>query len=239
MKFLIIGLGSMGKRRIRNLQYLGEHDIIGYDINEERRKECEKKYEIKIYDDIHRAMAEDPDALIISTPPDYHIDYELLAAKNNRHFFCEADISTEGMMELINICKNKNIISAPSATLRFNESILKIKDIVINNKIGNVVAFTYHMGQYLPDWHPWENISNFYVGKRETSATREMVPFELQWLTWIFGDIERLSCLKGKVSSLTVDIDDVYQLILQFKNKILGHLLIDVVSRICPAAKKI
>ena len=31
MKFLIIGLGSMGKRRIRNLQYLGHKEIIGFE----------------------------------------------------------------------------------------------------------------------------------------------------------------------------------------------------------------
>ena len=30
MKFFIIGLGSMGKRRIRNLKQLKQNDIIGF-----------------------------------------------------------------------------------------------------------------------------------------------------------------------------------------------------------------
>lgn len=231
MKFLVIGLGSMGKRRIRNLRHLGEKDIIGWDIKKDRRKECNEKYKIKIFDDIDKAMDEKPDVLIISTPPNYHIDYELLAAKNDKHFFCEAGIFTNGVEELVNLCKNKNLIAAPSCTFRFKESIRKIKELIDDEKIGKVVALTYHMGQYLPDWHPWEHISKFYVGKRETSATREMVPFELEWLTWIFGDIKRISCMKGKISNLPADIDDVYQLIFQFKNGIIGHLLIDVISR--------
>jgi predicted dehydrogenase len=129
------------------------------------------------------------------------------------------------------MCKNKKIIAAPSATFRFNESVKAIKELITSKKIGNVITLTYHMGQYLPDWHPWEDISKFYVGQRSTSATREMVPFELEWLTWIFGDISTVSCIKEKVSNLAADIDDVYQIIFKLKNGVIGHILIEVISR--------
>lgn len=231
MKLLVVGLGSMGKRRIRILQYLREGEIIGFDPREDRRKEAKEKYGVKTVDSFDKAMNENPDALIISTPPDHHLEYELLAAKNGKHFFCEAGVFNKGVDELIKICKDKEIVAAPSCTLRFNGSIKKIKELIDNKRIGKVIALTYHMGQYLPDWHPWEDISEFYVGKKETSATREMVPFELEWLTWIFGDIKKVSCIKNKVSNLKVDIEDVYQLIFQFKNGIIGNLLVEVISR--------
>jgi len=231
MKFLVVGLGSMGKRRIRNLLYLGEKNIIGFDMKKERREECEQKYQIRTFDNIEKALRENPDALIISTPPNHHIEYEVLAAKNNKHFFCEAGVLTEGVENLIKMCKKKAIIAAPSATFRFNESVRKIKKLVDDGKIGTISTLTYHMGQYLPDWHPWEPISKFYVGQRQTSATREMVPFEMEWITWIFGDVKKISCLKGKTSDLPVNIDDVYQVIFEFENGILGHLLVEVISR--------
>ena len=231
MKFLIVGLGSMGKRRIRNLQYLKEKDIIGFDLREDRRKEAEEKYGIATFGRIDDAMSKKADVLIISTPPNHHIEYELLAAKNNKHFFCEAGIFTDKIDELIKICKSKKIVAAPSCTMRFEYSVKKIKELVDSNKIGKIVAIAYHMGQYLPDWHPWEKITDFYAGQKETSAAREMVPFELEWLTWIFGDIKEISCIKGKISSLEADIEDVYQLIMQFKNQIIGNVLIEVVSR--------
>ena len=84
MKYLIVGLGSMGKRRIRNLQYLDETDVIGFDLRKDRRKESEEKYHIKTYATIEQAMNQDPDALIISTPPDHHLEYQMLAAKNKK-----------------------------------------------------------------------------------------------------------------------------------------------------------
>ena len=43
MKFLIVGLGSMGKRRIRNLHVNGEKNIIGFDIRPEKIKKTQKK----------------------------------------------------------------------------------------------------------------------------------------------------------------------------------------------------
>jgi predicted dehydrogenase len=231
MRFLVVGLGSMGKRRIRNLQYLGENDIIGFDTKKDRIQETEKKYKIPVYDDINKALAEDPDALVISTPPNYHIEYELLAAQHGIHFFCEAGVMTDQTDELIRLRKKKKIVAAPSATWRFNESIRTIKKLVDDGKIGRVSSLTYHMGQYLPDWHPWESIATFYVGQRQTSATREMIPFEMEWITWIFGDVKTISCLKGKTSDLPVNIDDVYQVIFEFESGVLGHLLVEVISR--------
>jgi predicted dehydrogenase len=231
MKFLVVGLGSMGKRRIRNLQFLGEKDIIGFDAKKERRDESAEKYKIQTFDDINASLAQKPDAFVISTPPNHHMEYEMLAAKNGLHFFCEAGVLSDSLDELIALVKKKKIVAAPSATFRFNDSIRMIKKLVDEGKIGTVSTLTYHMGQYLPDWHPWESIKSFYVGQRQTSATREMVPFEMEWITWIFGDVKTVSCLKAKTSDLPVDIDDVYQVIFEFKSGVLGHLLVEVISR--------
>jgi predicted dehydrogenase len=232
MKFLIVGLGSMGRRRIRNLQYLKAGTIIGFDTKQDRAKEAEEKYGITTFADFNEAMKNGPDALIISTPPDLHTKYARIAAENNKHFFTEASVVDTGMDELIEMCKDRKIVAAPSCTLRFNSSVQKIKQVVDNGEIGRPLAFTYHSGQYLPDWHPWEDYRKFYVAKRETGAAREIVSFELVWLTWIFGAVETVSCFCGKTSILDIDIDDVYQVLMKFKNGVFGHMQVDVVSRV-------
>lgn len=239
MKFLIVGLGSMGKRRIRNLQYLRAGDIIGFDLQEDRTKEATEKYKIRTLGNFEEAMDENPDALIICTPPDLHVKYALIAATNNKHFFVEASVVDEGMDELIALCKGKKIVAAPSCTMRFHPSVRKIRELVNSGVIGKPLAFTYHSGQYLPDWHPWEDYRKFYVAKKETGAAREIVSFELVWLTWMFGNIDAISCFKGKLSKLDVDIDDAYQIIIKFKSGVFGHMLIDVISRVPDRSCKI
>jgi predicted dehydrogenase len=146
---------------------------------------------------------------------------------------------SDGMDGLIRSCRNKNTISAPSCTMRFHPSIKNIRDIVKGGSIGKPQAFTYHSGQYLPDWHPWESYKDFYVSRRETGAAREIVPFELVWLTWIFGDIEKVTCMKDKISDLEADIDDVYQVIMKFDSNVLGHIMVDVISRSADRSLKI
>ena len=232
MRFLIVGLGSMGKRRIRNLLFLKADGVSGFDSRDDRRRESKKAYDIDTFDSFERAMDSGPDALIISTPPDMHMKYALEAARQNIHFFTEASVLADGMDRLIEILRDKKIVAAPSCTMRFHPSVRKLKSLVETSEAGRPVAFTHHCGQYLPDWHPWEDYTKYYVARRETGGCREIVPFELIWLTWIFGEPEALSCFKDKLSNLKADIDDVYQILLRFRTKILGHMLIDVVSRV-------
>jgi predicted dehydrogenase len=239
MKFLVVGLGSMGKRRIRNLQYLRAGTIVGFDTREDRAKEAEEKYKIRAFIDFDEAMKTNPDALIISTPPDLHMKYARIAAMSNKHFFTEVNVVDEGLDELINLCKDRRTVAAPSCTMRFNSSVKRIKKVVDRNEIGRPLAFTYHSGQYLPDWHPWEDYRKFYVAKRKTGAAREIVSFELVWLTWIFGGIEAVSCFKGKTSILDIDIDDIYQVLLKFENGVFGHMQVDAVSRVADRSCKI
>ncbi len=230
MKILQIGLGSMGKRRIRNFQSLGLKDIVGFDFRSDRRDEAEKKYKIKTIDALDGDILSGVDLFVVSTPPDKHLEYIQLAVDYGKSAFVEASVVKAGLEEVSRLAKEKNIFIGPSCTFRFHPSIKIIKDIVSSGKYGKICNFVYHMGQYLPDWHPWEDIKDFYVGKRETSASREMVPFELTWLLDITGMPEEVFSFYGKTHDMGVDIDDTYSVNLKFKD-FLGTIVVDVISR--------
>lgn len=230
MKFLIVGLGSMGKRRIRNLQFLKAGEIVGYDPRDDRRREAEEKHGIKTYGDFPKAMAEDPDALIISTPPDKHTEYAILATRIDKHFFTEASVILDGMDELIELCRNKRIVAAPSCTMRFHPAIKEIKSVVTNGEYGRLVNFSYHFGQYLPDWHPWEKVSDYYVGQKDTGGCRELVAFELTWILDISGFPRKAVALYGKTQDVGADIDDTYAISLAFDGAF-GNVICDITSR--------
>ncbi len=237
MKFLVVGLGSMGKRRVRNLQRLGYKDITGFDPRAERRQEAQEKYGIQVVGEWSAAEQLAVDAWIISTPPDTHLDYGFKAAERGIHFFTEANVTDPRAEKMIKTLKKTGTVGAPSCTMRFYAGPKKIKEVLESGAIGKPLLFTYQTGQYLPDWHPWESYKDFYVSKRETGACREIVPFELAWLIPLFGKVKTLTSLKDKVTDLDADIDDVYQLLMRFEQGISGHLLVDVVAR--PAVRLI
>lgn len=229
MKFLIIGLGSMGKRRIRCLKYLGYRDITGFDIKDERQNDAVNLYNIKIISNYSRDLLSNFDAVINSTPPDVHKSYILDCIRYNIPTFVEASVILEDVEEVYKT-NNDKIFIAPSNTLRFNSVIKEIKSIVTGKIFGEVTNFSYHSGQYLPDWHPWESIRDFYVSKKETGGAREIVPFELSWIIDVFGIPEEIKGYFLKTMDLGIDIEDTYAFNLKY-NKYLASVIVDVTSR--------
>ncbi|MBL1241091.1 MAG: Gfo/Idh/MocA family oxidoreductase [OCS116 cluster bacterium] len=234
MKFLVVGLGSMGKRRVRNLIALGfKDDVIGFDLRADRRAEAKSKYDIQISDNFEAALEQyKPGALLISTPPNFHMHYAHIAAKNNISCFIEASVvDADKILELIELIKTKAIVMAPSCTMRFYPAPMKIKQLIDEHKIGDILNYNYHTGQYLPDWHPWEKIEDFYVSNPDTGGCREIVPFELTWLNDIFGDSTALACVRRKLTDMPADIEDIYHCLLQYPNNVIGNLTVEVISR--------
>jgi predicted dehydrogenase len=230
MKFLVIGLGSMGKRRIRCLQSLGYKDIIGCDPREDRRAEAAEKYGVETVADPGQAPLDKVTALFISTPPDIHNRYIQFAIDNEKPAFVEASVILAGLDKLSSLAKKKKVLIAPSCTMRFHPAIKDITSIVKGGKYGKVTNFSYHSGQYLPDWHPWEKVKDFYVGQKETGGGREIVPFELTWLVDVFGLPKNVAGFHGKTMDVGAEIDDTYVSVMDF-GRFFGALTVDVVCR--------
>lgn len=229
MKYLVIGLGSMGKRRIRCLQALGYRDIYGYDLREDRLVEAETTYKIKAIRDLKEINLKEVDAFIVSTPPDCHNPYLKLAIDNGKPAFVEASVLSNHVSEIIAYNNGKSFI-APSCTLRFHPVIKDIKSIVLSGKYGKITNFTYHSGQFLPDWHPWEKVQDFYVSKRETGGGREIVPFELTWLVDTIGWPVDVKGLFGSTLDVGAKVDDTYAFLLDYKTYF-GSVIVDVAAR--------
>lgn len=233
MKFLVIGLGSMGKRRIRNLLALGHSNIAGFDPRDDRRAEVFDKYKIETFSDFNIALRDfDPEIFIISTPPDLHMHYAYIGFHNGINCFIEASVVDAGeIKELWTLTKKSGILVVPSCTMRYSAGPMKIKELIQAGHIGKILNINYQTGQYLPDWHPWERIEDFYVSRRETGAAREIVPFELTWLNDIFGTPVPINCYQTKLTSMNADIDDIYHFLLRYDDEVLANITIEVISR--------
>lgn len=233
MKFLVIGLGSMGKRRVRNLQALEENSIVGFDISQNRADETKEKYGIETFIDFQKAIEEfNPDIFIVSTPPNYHMKYAFYAYEHNKHCFIEASVvDSEKILELHKKVENSELVIVPSCTMAYFPAPKKFKELVESNIIGEPLNFNYQSGQYLPDWHPWESIEDFYVSNPNTGGCREIVPFELTWINALFGNSKPLACIKRKLTNMNANIDDIYHCILEYPNKMILNLTVEVISR--------
>ncbi len=233
IRLIVIGLGSMGKRRVRNLLANGisKESIRGIDKRKDRRLEAFEKYGIETWNELTSELIDYSDAFVISTPPDQHFFYAQLAVKYNKNMFIEASVLSDGLLELCEKADKDNLVVFPSCTMKFASGPKRIKEIISKDTIGKVLVWQYQSGQYLPDWHPWESISDFYVSNPETGGCREIVPFEMVWLESVFGKVKDVDGRHAKLSNISAPIDDIYMLQIQHKNGIMGQLIVDVIGR--------
>lgn len=231
MRVVVIGLGSMGKRRIRLIRkYDKTIEIVGIDLSEERRKVCSKEFNIETFQNLGEIMSVYKiNCAFICTSPLSHNELINRCLSEGINVFTELNLISEGYDANIALAKENNLVLFMSSTFLYREEIKKIKTLVKGSNC--MLNYSYHIGQYLPDWHPWESYKDFFVGDKRTNGCREIFAIELPWLIDVFGEIEKVDVLKSKMSSLSIDYNDNYLVLLKHKSGYKGTLNIDVVSR--------
>ncbi len=231
MKALVIGLGSMGRRRAKLLKDFAEIDtIIGIDLNDERKKLLRKELEIEIASTISEACEKyNPDIAFVSTSPLSHAQIIKECLQKDMHVFTELNLISDMYEDNVELAKKKGLILFLSSTFMYRKEIEYVKNAIRENNC--IYTYMYHVGQYLPDWHPWENYHEYFVGDKRTNGCRELMAIELPWIEDTLGKIKQINTFSKKISSLSINFPDTYQLMIEHENGNSGLVTIDLVSR--------
>lgn len=234
MKFLFTGLGSIGKRHLRNLKSLGFNDIIAYKTKKHNAAEIEKEFGIKIFYQLDKALDQKPDVAFITNPTSLHTQTALEVAKRGCHIFMEKplDCSFENVDELEALINEKSLVFFIAYNFRFAPHLKLAKKFLEGGKIGRVVSARAQVGQYLPDWHPREDYQIGYYGRRDLGGGPILTLIhEIDYLYWLFGDAKEVFCFSDKLTDLEIDTDDTVEILLRFSNGVLGEIHLDYVQR--------
>lgn len=235
MKAVVVGLGSMGTKRMRILKELGI-ETIGVDNRPERREQARRNFGIESFGTFEEAADCGPDAMLVCTWPHDHMRYVKYALEHGIHVFsedtCMDDIRQ--IEEVAELSKAKpDIVAAPSCSMRYHVCIQRMKQIIDSGILGpRERSFaTYHGGSYLPDWHTYETMKNYYAGYRSMGGGCDMITFEFEWLCWLLGEVKSVSALARKNATYDADIFDTYQILAALEGGNTVMATIDVMSR--------
>jgi predicted dehydrogenase len=234
MKFLVIGCGSIGERHIRNLQSLSAGEILVHDIDSERLALIGEKYRVRTYVNFDQALKQHIDAFIVCVPPSLHIPFALSGAEHGAHLFIEKPLShtLDGVDSLLNQTRAKCLVVFIGYNLRFHPGLRLVKQFLDEDRIGKVISATVDVGQYLPDWHPWQDYRQMYTAKKETGGGIILDgSHELDYIRWLLGEVKEVFCFAGKLSSLEVETEDTAEIILKFENGAMAGVHLDFVQR--------
>ncbi len=230
MKFLIAGLGSIGRRHLRNLVALGEKDIVllrthlstlsdedlaGYPTETDLTTALKK----------HR-----PDAVIVANPTSLHLDAAIPAAEAGCAILLEKPIASS--MERLDLLQAA-VASSGSRVLvafqfRFHPSLLYARQLIGDGAIGRVISAHVHCGEFLPAWHPWEDYRTGYAARADLGGGVLLTQcHSLDYLPWLVGPVESVWGMVAKLSDLDVNVDDTAEIGALFAGGAFGSLHLD------------
>lgn len=235
MKFLVIGCGSIGKRHIQNLQSLGVSNLIAIDTQDNRRREVEARFNIKTFPDLYAALSHGADVAIICTPNKHHITNAIQAAKFGCHLFVEKPLSDSlaDLDKLADEIEKRRLKSFVGCNFRFDPGMIYTKQLIDKRITGRIISVRSQFGQYLPDWHPWEDYRKTYSARNDLGGGVLLDRIhEINYLRWLLGEFEEVYALIGHLSQLEIDTEDVSEILVRFCSGAFGSIHLDYIRPI-------
>ena len=250
MKLLIVGLGAIGQRHVRNLRALlgdsvellaarsrGLSHVLSDAMTVEAREGLCEKYGITAFPTVEDALAHKPDAAFVCNPTSLHIGTSLTLARAGCHLFIEKPLAHEytGVDELLDIVERQGLVATVGYQFRFHPCLTTTHALLRAGAIGRVLAVRADVGEYLPGWHTYEDYRGTYGASRDLGGGTLLSQIhEMDYLYWFFGLPRRVYTLGGHLSSLDVDVEDVTSTLMQFEHdgiRFPVHLQQDYVQR--------
>ncbi len=229
MKFLIAGFGSIGRRHLRNLRALGETDIVLLRSHKSTLPDDEIAG-LPVETDITAALAHRPEAVIISNPTALHLDVAIPAAMAGCAILMEKPIShsLERLDEFKSAAKTGGAGVLLGYQFRFHPGLRQIKTWLANGMIGRPLSFRAHWGEYLPNWHPWEDYRASYTARSDLGGGVVVtLSHPVDYLRWLLGDVKSLWAYSGCLSDLELQVEDYAEIGMQFVKGVTGSLHLD------------
>jgi predicted dehydrogenase len=234
MKLLVVGCGSIGKRHLRNLQRLGETDLIACDVRKDRRTEVFQQLGVPTVEDVTPVLGDGVQGVLVCTPTSLHTEYARRALRAGAHVFIEKPIahSLDGLDELLALAERSKRTICVGCNFRFERGMRHVKRLLDDGAIGRPLGVRAVFGQYLPDWHPWEDYRQGYSARRELGGGVLLdAVHEVDYLTWLLGPVKSVVCFTGKVSDLQIDVEDHAAMLLRFPSGIVAEVHVDYLQR--------
>ena len=234
-RILIVGLGSIGQRHMRNLarrhpdaeftvlrHRAGSHPLI---------KELNATVETSLDDVLQTEF----DLAVVSSPSANHMDVLPKLIARGIDLLVEKPIVTslQDCDTLIAL-----LATAPKATrvsgfnFRHLPSLKQAKEKIASGALGNIVRASFSAGLWLPDWRPQQDYREGYSADASRGGGVEMdLVHELDVARWFFGDINLTYAMGGHLSSLDMKAHDTSAMLLRGDQGPFVHVSLDFVSR--------
>jgi len=232
-KIAMIGLGSIGKRHLINIDKVLQSRKIEYSIDLVRRKNSislEKPLN-EIISNIYieyENIPNDYDVIFITNPTYLHYDTIKKISSKTKNMFIEKPVFDKADMNISELTLDKNGVYYVACPLRYTDVIQYVKN---NINVESVYSVRVICSSYLPDWRPELDYRKTYSAHLDQGggASIDLI-HEWDYMMYLFGKPKQVLNYRGKFSRLEIESDDLSVYIAEYKN-MLAEIHLDYFGR--------
>ena len=231
---LIIGSGSIGQRHIRNLIQTGVNDIIALRSKKGHYKKLPKDLHVIEVSSWDEAIGKKPDIAIISNPTSLHLEAASTISNYVKGVFIEKPLSNslDNCQELIDILYKNQVVSFVGHNLMFHPIIKNIIKFYNENDVGEIINIQCQVGQWLPDWHPYEDYKKAYFSRKDLGGGVALTLIhEIHLVIELAGQPIRVSGEITGYKKLDLDVDVCSDLMLKHKTGPVSQIHLDFLQQ--------
>lgn len=230
---LICGFGAIGRRHLRNLRDLGVRDIVVLHTGR-GSVPGDDLVGCLVADRLEAALASQPRAALICNPTALHVPVAAACAAAGCNVLIEKPLSDRraGLETFLDSVRRARVQAMVGFQFRFNLGLKHLKRLIDGDVLGAVLSAHVHWGEYLPDWHPWEDYRKSFAARRDLGGgVVRTLSHGFDYLLWLLGEITAVSARVQRSGRLELDVDDCADVRLEFARGSMATVHLDYLQR--------
>lgn len=231
-KILFCGLGSIGKRHIKNVVSYCKANSIEVVIDAVRSTDRALDNDIsgliRTSFSYEEEINEIYDIAFITNPTHKHFDTIKNYSRIAKNMFIEKPVFNSIYCNIAELGLRNNGVYYVACPLRYNKVLQYLKNDI---DLSDTISIRAICSSYLPDWRPSIDYRTVYSAHKDMGGGVAIdLVHEWDYLTWLFGFPTKVYNLFDTISNLEIDSEDVALYIGQ-KGKLTYELHLDYYGR--------
>ena len=234
----MFGGGSIGQRHIRNLQKLGYSDIAAFRTHQGHYQDLPPELKVREISDWKDVADFKPDVAFITNPTSLHLETAARIAPHVKGIFIEKPLSNSkaGVKEFMDLVKSKGVVTFVGYNLQFHPLIKNIVQEMDKGHLGKPLVFQCQVGQWLADWHPYEDFKKGYYARKDLGGGVALTMIhEINLALKLFGPASKVAAFFPKSDKLSLDVDTVADIMIHHDKNAVSQVHLDYIQR--PASR--
>lgn len=234
MNIVLVGLGSIGKRHLANLQTIWPCAKVWL-VSASGRQFTSNEVMGCTQISLAQAIAIKPDFAVIASPAHLHLSHASAFSDAGIPALIEKPLSHDvhTAVEFRRTLKETDPMFSVGYCLRYLPSALYVKQLLNENKLGTVYLVQSVVGQHLSQWRRQTDFRNSVSAKKELGGGALLeLSHELDYLLWLFGPMVAKYCHMTEQGELQLEVEESVDLVLQSNSSVICQVHLDFLQQV-------